>query len=81
MSNNLIKAGKVFVFFISVFLSGVGGVWWASVQTEVRIVKQAKMDVLRQIAANRDDASRPEFTSAINQIFIVYADSKPVLIN
>lgn len=76
---SLLKIGKSLAFVASVFLSGVGGVWWAGNQTEVRLVRQAKIDVLRQVAANRDDVSRVEFTSAINQVFVVYADSEAVL--
>ena len=70
---------EVTTFLISVFLSGLVGVivsiWYSHWSTK----QQVKLRVLQQLLGNRNDIKGQLFTEALNQVFIVFDDSRIVM--
>jgi len=64
---------------ISALLSGllsVGISTWYHQRNEIR---QAKLRVLQQLLGNRHDIQGEKFTEALNQVFVIFQDSRDVL--
>jgi deoxyribodipyrimidine photolyase len=69
---------EVATFLVSVFLSGLVGVVISIWYSHWSAKQQAKLRLLQQLLGNRNDIKGQLFTEALNQVFIVFDDSKPV---
>lgn len=65
---------------ISALLSGLLGIWISIVYYRRNEIRRAKLQVLQQLLGNRNDVKGQPFTEAINQIFVVFYDSRDVLV-
>jgi|GEM_PF-1238643 len=65
-------------FLVSVFLSGMVGVIITIWYTQWSAKQQTKLRVLQQLLGNRHDITGQAFTEALNQVFVVFDNSKDV---
>jgi hypothetical protein len=64
---------------VSALLSGLLGVLISNWYHNRNEIKRAKLKVLQQLLGNRYNVKREGFTEAINQVFVVFYDSREVL--
>lgn len=69
----------IFTFLVSVFLSGLVGVVITIWYSDWSAKQQTKLRVLQQLLGNRHNITGEPFTEALNQILIVFADTKRVI--
>lgn len=65
---------------VSSLLSGLIGIFvsnWYHIRSEKR---KLKLEVFQQLVGNRNDIRGEKFTEAINSIFVVFHDSKEVVL-
>ncbi len=60
-------------------VSGLGGAIFSTIIYIRREKRKFKIDTLKKFAANRFDIKGDEFTRALNEIFIVFNDSRNVM--
>ena len=65
---------------ISALLSGLLGIWISIEYYRRNEIRRAKLQVLQRLLGNRNDVKGQPFTEAINQIFVVFYDSRDVLV-
>jgi len=63
----------------SALLSGLLGVWVSNRSHKLYEIKQAKLKVLQQLMGSRYKVNGKEFLGALNQVAVVFCDSKEVL--
>ncbi|MGD0202517.1 MAG: DUF6680 family protein [Candidatus Bathyarchaeia archaeon] len=64
---------------VSALLSGLLGVWISNRSFKLNEIRKLKFAVFQQLMANRFSKNKEEFVQAINQIPIVFSESKEVL--
>ena len=69
----------VLPILVSALLSGLLGVWVSNRSYRLNEIRRIKLKVFQQLMANRFSKSNQGFVEAINQIPIVYYESKEVL--
>jgi len=69
----------ILIISISAFISGFFGVLVSIWYNRNNEIKRAKLDLLQQLVGNRHDVRGEKFTEALNQIFVVFSNSKDVL--
>lgn len=69
----------VLITIISSLISGVIGVVISIFYHKKVEKRQAKINTLKQFVGYRYDLKGEHFTKALNEIFVVFQDSKPVL--
>lgn len=65
---------------ISALVSGLLGIGISIWYHQRNEIKRAKLQVLQQLLGNRNDIKGQPFTEAINQIIVVFHDSRDVLV-
>jgi len=66
--------------WMSALLSGLLGIWISIEYYRRNEIRRAKLQVLQRLLGNRNDVKGQPFTEAINQIFVVFYDSRDVLV-
>lgn len=69
----------ILITIISSLISGIAGVVISIVYHKKAEKRQAKLNTLKQFVGYRHDLKSENFTKALNEIFIVFQDSQPVL--
>ena len=64
---------------ISALLSGLVGVGISTWYHQRNEIKRVKLQVLQQLLGNRNDIQGQPFAEALNQVFVVFHDSRDVL--
>lgn len=64
---------------ITVIISGTAGVFISIWYDGRKAKRQMKIDTLKKIAGHRYNVSSKGFTTALNEIFVIFQDSEPVL--
>jgi hypothetical protein len=65
---------------ISALVSGLLGIGISIRYHQRSEIRRAKLQVLQQLLGNRNDTKGQPFTAAINQILVVFYDSRDVLV-
>lgn len=78
MLDPMTPVGPVTLAFFSV-LSGLLGVLVSVIVYGRRENRRFKIDTLKRFAANRYDLRSAEFSRALNEIFVVFNSSEPVM--
>ena len=65
---------------ISALLTGLLGIWISNEYYRRNEIRRTKRQVLRQLLGNRNDMKGQPFTAALNEVVVVFYDSKDVLI-
>ena len=79
METESIKFAWVLITIISSLISGIVGVVISIIYHKRAEKRQAKNNTLKQFVGYRYDLKGEHFTKALNEIFIVFQDSKSVL--
>lgn len=79
MEAESIKFAWVLITIISSLISGIVGVVISIIYHKRAEKRQAKINTLKQFVGYRYDLKGEHFTKALNEIFIVFQDSQPVL--
>lgn len=69
----------ILITIISSIISGVLGVIISNKYQKKTLVKQAKIETLKNFVGYRYDIKGEQFTKAINEIFIIFQDSQDVI--
>ncbi len=65
---------------IAALLSGLLGVGISTWYHQRNEIRRTKLQVLQQLLGNRNDLKGQAFTEALNEVFVVFYDSRDVLI-
>ena len=79
METESIEFAWVLITIISSLISGIAGVAISIIYHKRSEQRQSKINTLKQFVGYRYDIQGEHFTKALNEIFIVFEDSKPVL--
>ncbi len=79
METELVKCTWVLITIISSLISGIAGVIISIIYHRRAEKRQAKINTLKQFAGYRYNLKGEHFTKALNEIFVVFHDSKSVL--
>lgn len=79
METESIKFAWILIIIISSLISGIAGVIISIFYHKRAEKRQAKINTLKQFVGYRYDLKGEHFTKALNEIFVVFQDSKPVL--
>lgn len=80
MSTEAIKFTWVLITIISSLISGIIGVIISIIYHRKYEKYRSKIDTLKNLVGYRFDLESDEFSKALNEIFVVFYDSKEVLI-
>lgn len=70
---------QIIVVIIAALLSGIIGIIISNIYHSRYEKRKIKVDTLKRIFSNRYDLKGDEFSKAINEIFIIFNDSKNVI--
>lgn len=70
---------NIWVTILSSLLSGILGVAISTFYYRRHEAKKVKIDTLKRLLANRYDLLGDEFSRALNEIFVIFKNSKPVM--
>ena len=79
METESIKFAWFLITIISSLISGVVGIIISIIYHKKSEKRQIKINTLKQFVGYRYDLKGKHFTKALNEIFVVFQDSKPVL--
>ena len=79
METESIKFAWVLITIISSLISGIAGVLISIIYHKKAERRQTKINTLKQFVGYRYDLKGEHFTKALNEIFVVFQDSKSVL--
>jgi uncharacterized protein DUF6680 len=80
MSADLVTANVgIWITVISSLASGIVGVIASLLYTRYYEKRKMKLDTLKRFVANRFDLKGDEFSRALNEVFVVFQDSRSVM--